>query len=141
MASFARVCLKDEGSDYLTRHRPVLPGWPCLAYAPVRSRWNMASISKAGLAELLALARHYDEPVASASGVYRARVYGRVLEDGRWGGWLVFFPAGGGRVAATDRETSQSGFADLAYWASGLTHAYLEGALERALALQPEAEL
>jgi hypothetical protein len=90
---------------------------------------------------MLAVAHHYDELVTSSAGVYRARVYGRAQADGRWGGWLVFFPVAGGRVIATDRETTQSAFADLSYWASGLTHTYLEGALERALALQPEAQL
>jgi hypothetical protein len=90
---------------------------------------------------MLAVAHHYDELVTSSAGTYRARVYGRAQEDGMWGGWLVFFPVGGGRVIATDRETTQSRFPDLSYWASGLTHGYLEGALERALALQPEAQL
>jgi hypothetical protein len=42
---------------------------------------------------------------------------------------------------ATDRETTQSNLPALTYWASGLTHLYLHGALERALALQPEAQL
>jgi hypothetical protein len=90
---------------------------------------------------MLAVAHHYDDLVTSPAGTYRARVYGRAQEDGRWGAWLVFFPVLGGQVIATDRETTQSTFPDLSYWASGLTHAYLEGALERALALQPEAQL
>jgi hypothetical protein len=90
---------------------------------------------------MLALAHHYDELLTSAAGTYRARVYGEAQADGMWGGWLVFFPVGGGRVIATDRETTQSSLADLSYWASGLTHLYLHGALERALQLQPEATL
>lgn len=90
---------------------------------------------------MLALVQHYDEVVASAAGAYHARVYGQVQGDGMWGGWIVFFPLKGGRVIATDRETTQSSLADLSYWASGLTHLYLHGALERALALQPEAQL
>ena len=90
---------------------------------------------------MLAIAHHYDEHVASSQGTYRARVYGKRLDDGMWGGWLVFFPTAGGRVIATGRETTQSSFAAVTYWASGLTHLYLHGALERALALQPEAQL
>lgn len=90
---------------------------------------------------MLALAHHYNEPVASPVGTYRARVYGQQQEDGMWGGWIVFFPFGGGRVISTSRETTQSTLAQLGYWASGLTHLYLHGALERALALQPEAQL
>jgi hypothetical protein len=58
-----------------------------------------------------------------------------------WDGWLVFFPVGGGRVIATDRETTQPSLAALTYWASGLTPVYLEGALVRALSLQPELQL
>jgi hypothetical protein len=90
---------------------------------------------------MLALAHHFDELLTSPDGTYRARVYGQVQEDGMWGGWLVFFPVPGGRVIATDRETTQSSLANLSYWASGLTHLYLHGALERALELQPEAQL
>lgn len=91
---------------------------------------------------MLALAHHYDEPVAGAEGVtYRARVYGGEGVDGRWSGWILFFPVGGGRVISTPQETTQSSLADLGYWASGLTDTYLHGALSRALALEPEAEL
>lgn len=90
---------------------------------------------------MLALAHHYDELLTSVPGTYRVRVYGQPQEDGRWGGWIVFFPIGGGRVIATARETTQSSLAHLSHWASGLTHLYLHGALDRALSLQPEAEL
>lgn len=90
---------------------------------------------------MLALAHHYDEPVSFGGVTYRCRVYGGADDEGRWGGWIVFFPMGGGRVIATDRETTQATLPDLSYWASGLTHTYLHGALERAVALQPEAQL
>jgi hypothetical protein len=94
-----------------------------------------------GYLKMLALAHHFDEPVASSARTYRARVYGQAQDDGMWGGWIVFFPVPAGRPIATDRETTQSSLAALTYWASGLTHLYLHGALERALALQPEAQL
>jgi hypothetical protein len=91
---------------------------------------------------MLALAHHYNELVTSDAGVtYRARVYAGADIDGRLGGWIVFFPVGGGRVISTDRETTQSSMAHLRYWAAGLTHSYLRGALARALALEPEAQL
>ena len=90
---------------------------------------------------MLALAHHYDEPVTTDGITYIARVYSARLSDGMWGGWIVFFPVGGGRVIATDRETTQSSVADLGYWASGLTPTYLHGALLRAVALQPEEQL
>ena len=90
---------------------------------------------------MLALTHHYDEPVSADGITYIARVYSARLSDGMWGGWIVFFPVGGGRVIATDRETTQSSLADLGYWASGLTPTYLHGALLRAVALQPEQQL
>ena len=90
---------------------------------------------------MLFLAHHYDELVASPAGSYRARVYGMPQADGMWAGYIVFFASGGGRTISTDRETTQSSLAALGYWASGLTHLYLHGALDRALALRPEVQL
>ena len=46
-----------------------------------------------------------------------------------------------GRALATDRETTQGKREHVLYWATGLGSTYLQGALERALALQPEAQL
>ena len=90
---------------------------------------------------MLAIAHHYDEPVARGGITYRARVYTDVEPDGMWAAWIVFFPVGGGRVISTDRETTQSSVDAIRYWASGLTHTYLHGALDRALSLQPELQL
>jgi len=72
---------------------------------------------------------------------YVSRVYGARRPDDLWDGWFVFFPLDGGRALATDRETTQSNLAAVRYWASGITTTYLEGALERARALLPEARL
>jgi hypothetical protein len=90
---------------------------------------------------MLSLAHHYDELIAAGGRTYRARVYGAVDADARWGGWILFFPVGGGRAIATGRETTQSSLANLTHWASGLTPTYMEGALARALALTPEAQM
>ena len=90
---------------------------------------------------MLSLAHHYNELIATGGRTYRARVYGAVDADTRWGGWILFFPVGGGRAIATGRETTQSSLANLTYWASGLTPTYLQGALARALALTPEAQM
>jgi hypothetical protein len=46
---------------------------------------------------------------------------------------VEFTPGAGGVVVRTGRETTQPKHSDLAYWASGLSATYLEGALERAL--------
>jgi hypothetical protein len=65
---------------------------------------------------------------------YVAQVYASELDDTRsWEAWCVFFPVKGDRFVATDRETTQSSFDAIRYWASGLTHRYFEGALDRAM--------
>ena len=90
---------------------------------------------------MLSLAHHYEELIATGGRTYRARVYGAVDADARWGGRIIFFPVGGGRAITTGRETTQSSLAQLTHWATGLTPTYLEGALARALALTPEAQM
>jgi hypothetical protein len=73
------------------------------------------------------------EPIATAAGaLYRPRVYAD-QNAGLWDGYIVFFPLGIGTVISTPRETTQSDFASLQSWASGLNRIYLEGALARAL--------
>jgi len=79
--------------------------------------------------------------VSSDAHKYVARVYAAQPLVGRWDGWFVFFPLHGGRALATDRETTQSSLSAVAYWATGISTTYLEGALERARALLPEARL
>jgi hypothetical protein len=62
---------------------------------------------------------------------YSARAVGEGRDDGLWEGWIEFTSADG--TVATERETTQPNRETLKYWATGLTHAYLEGALDRAL--------
>ena len=64
---------------------------------------------------------------------YRAQACGAEMPDGKWQGWLEFMPSDAAVPVGSGRETTQPNRKDLAYWASGLTHVYLEGALERAL--------
>ena len=64
---------------------------------------------------------------------YRAQACGSEMPDGKWQGWLEFMPLDGATPVGSGRETTQPNRKDLAYWASGLTRVYLEGALERAL--------
>ena len=81
----------------------------------------------------------FDGAITSADGAaYHARALGAPERNGLWLGWLEFVPARGdarGDAAAieTERETTQPNRDDLAYWATGLTRVYLEGALTRAL--------
>lgn len=64
---------------------------------------------------------------------YIARACGGQQPDGMWHGWLEFVPVSNDAPIRTSRETTQPNRDDLAYWAGGLTHVYLEGALLRAL--------
>jgi hypothetical protein len=68
---------------------------------------------------------------------YSPRACGRKRSDGLWEGWLEFVPLDGGTSVVTDRETTQPSRDTLAYWASGLTDPYLDGALLRALTPAP----
>jgi hypothetical protein len=66
-------------------------------------------------------------------GTYVAHVHGAEADDGRWEGWIVFEPVASGESITTGRETTQPNLRDLEYWATGLSTAYLEGALARAV--------
>ena len=72
---------------------------------------------------------------------YVGRVYADRQPGGLWEAWLVFFSLTTRAVLATDRETTQGKREHVVYWASGLSPTYLQGALERALDLRPEAQL
>jgi hypothetical protein len=80
--------------------------------------------------------------IASADGRnYLAQVYAAERRDHTWEAWCVFFPEKGDDFVAGDSETTQSSGESVRYWASGLTHRYFEGALDRALALDSDASL
>ena len=76
----------------------------------------------------------FDDPVSHQGHTYHARVVGRQADDGMWEGWLEFEPLQGegdpviGRVESRQPERTH-----LAYWATGLTPVFLQGALQRAL--------
>jgi len=83
------------------------------------------------MAEVL---KSYTEPVLDGSGRYHARAVGRLADDGMWDGWLEFESLDDDRpVVVGPVETRQPEAHDLAYWSSGLTPVFLEGALKRAL--------
>lgn len=80
--------------------------------------------------------REFESAIAAPDGTtYVARVCGGEARDGttRWHGWIEFVDRDSGTAIRTQRETTQRNRADTAYWANGLTLAYLEGALRRAL--------
>ena len=83
------------------------------------------------MAEVLVTFTH---TVAGPDGaIYTARACGREKADGRWEGWLEFYAVDGADTLRSARETTQPNRTDTAYWATGLTPVYLEGALARAL--------
>jgi hypothetical protein len=76
----------------------------------------------------------FTEPVVAENGAaYMARACGRETDNGMWQGWVEFVPVDGGEAIRSGRETTQPNRQDTAYWATGLTPVYLEGALDRAL--------
>ena len=75
----------------------------------------------------------FDTPIVHNTARYLARVCGRQREDGLWEGWIEFENVATGAVLRSVRETTQPNLTDLAYWATGLTPVYLEGALTRTL--------
>lgn len=76
----------------------------------------------------------YGDTVIDPEGVrYRVHAYGERRERGAWTGWLLYEPLKPGIPSLrTERETTQVDREDLVYWAEGLEHVYLEGALDRA---------
>ena len=74
----------------------------------------------------------FSEAVSGPDGqTYTARACGGEMADGRWQGWLEFDATDGSGTYRSPRETTQPNRTDLAYWATGLTPVYLEGALVR----------
>jgi hypothetical protein len=71
--------------------------------------------------------------VAAGRHTFVPRACGGPMSDGRWQGWIEFVSTHDRHVVRTPRETTQPKRTDLAYWATGLTPIYLEGALDRAL--------
>ena len=82
------------------------------------------------MAEVLA---SFATPVRDHFGCYYARAVGRPAPDHMWEGWIEFVSADGGSdVLVSAIESRQPERQHLAYWATGLTQIYLEGALSRA---------
>jgi hypothetical protein len=75
----------------------------------------------------------FEEPIFLDGKPYTAQVAGRPAGH-IWEGWLEFAAADGSDALRSPRETTQPDRNALAYWATGLSGTYLEGALRRALA-------
>ncbi|HEU4889602.1 MAG TPA: hypothetical protein VFV49_17080 [Thermoanaerobaculia bacterium] len=80
------------------------------------------------------LLQQFEQPIADAAGTtYNVYVYGRSRPADTWQGWLVFERLTDGRRFSTDVETTQPSAEAILYWATGLTDAYFDGALVRAM--------
>jgi hypothetical protein len=76
----------------------------------------------------------FSDSITDSDGItYTARACGSEADNGHWQGWIEFTPVDGGAPIRSGRETTQPNRTDALYWATGLTHVYLEGALQRAL--------
>jgi hypothetical protein len=76
----------------------------------------------------------FSDPITDSDGItYAARACGSESDNGHWQGWIEFIPLDGAEPIRSGRETTQPNRTDALYWATGLTHVYLEGALHRAL--------
>jgi hypothetical protein len=79
------------------------------------------------------LLQQFEQPVTDADGTsYTAYLYGRSRPGDTWQGWLVFERQSDRRRFTTGTETTQPNAAAVLFWASGLTSAYFDGALDRA---------
>jgi hypothetical protein len=86
---------------------------------------------------MLYLLRRFDGHVHHAGVAYQPEAWGGPLDDHRWQGGVRFVAVETGLVLTTGRETVQSSLAGVAYWASGLRPAYLDGAIIRAADRRP----
>lgn len=77
----------------------------------------------------------FSEPIIAKNGVvYDAQACGTLSEDDLWQGWIEFIPrTADASPLRTPRETTQPNRTDLAYWATGLSDVYLQGAFTRAI--------
>ena len=78
--------------------------------------------------------QYFEKPVTGRDGAeYIVSLFGRSRPHNTWEGWLVFERRDDGRTFSTGIETTQPNSAAILHWAAGLSDAYFEGALERAL--------
>jgi len=74
----------------------------------------------------------FRDPVSYDGVAYRAHACG-AQRASAWEGWIEFVPVSGdSEVLISTVESRQPEREHLVYWAQGLSHVYLEGALNRA---------
>jgi hypothetical protein len=79
------------------------------------------------------LLQQFEQPIVDRNGdLYDVFLYGRSRPGDTWQGWLVFQRRGDLTQFSTGVETTQPNAEAVLYWATGLSDAYFEGALNRA---------
>ena len=98
------------------------------------------NIGSPAMAEVLV---EFDTTVRGPDGArWAPRVCGAIGADGLWEGWIEFMPDDDSiELVRTARETQQPNRDDLMYWAQGLSQAYLDEALRRALEAPTRARI
>lgn len=75
----------------------------------------------------------FETPYTDSDGeIYDVHLYGRSRPADTWQGWLLFTRRRDGKSFPTDVETTQPSGEAVAYWGTGLTPAYFDGAFTRA---------
>jgi len=80
------------------------------------------------------LLQEFERRITDDTGtIYRVFLYGQSRPADTWVGWLVFERISDGTRFSTEVETTQPNAQAIVYWATGLTDAYFDGGLARAL--------
>jgi hypothetical protein len=75
----------------------------------------------------------HSHPVWFCGRQFRVQVSGEQRADKTWAGYVEFTDIKSNFRFRTEQETSQPNRDALEYWATGLEHVYMEGALTRAI--------
>jgi hypothetical protein len=79
------------------------------------------------------LLQQFEAPIVDRNGdLHTVYLYGRARPGDTWQGWLVFERQRDRQRFTSPVETTQTNREAVLYWATGLTDAYFDGALERA---------
>ena len=84
------------------------------------------------------LLQQFEKPIERDGESYAVFVFGRNRPGDTWQGWLVFGRRRDGKRFTTPVETTQPDERAVIYWATGLSGAYFDGALRRAMQPAPE---
>jgi hypothetical protein len=82
----------------------------------------------------------HPHPIWLCGRQFRVQVSGEQRKDRTWAGFVELTDMKSGSRFQTEQETSQPSRDALVYWATGLEHVYIEGALIRAICTTVSAD-